>query len=536
MRDGLWGILVLLTALVIVAAAPLPHVDSDVPLYGRIAANVLASGDWVTLHDPGWLVDKPPVVFWMMAASFRVLGVSDASMRLWQLVLALALLAVTAAASRAAGGQRTEGLLSALVVGTALQVFYQITVPQQDVALTLFLTVGVYGLMRYVERGAPAWLMLSAVAVALAVLTKGLAGLALFAVILAIAVLFVRRSLPHPAARVLGHAVVGLLVFAAVAFPWYIYGVVRHGDAFVKTFLTSGTLGVGRFFQPAISTPPPYWLSLFAYVPLLCLGLLPWTPAFLAGLPGAVRFGRQGSAPLKIVLAWLFGVFVMLSLSSGDKVFRYLLPVYPPVAILTGRVLAALLAGDRRLRAGGWLAVAPAVILVGAGFWTLWSAFPPERALLLAVVLPTVMMITAGLVVFGGCALAGRARLAIAGAALCAITAYALFERGMLIHAATVNPWPVIVRAAAPYAASSDRLVLYGRVGEVSNFAQFYFTGPIVSVNDAHELARLWQRERVLVIVPAERFEEASGLRPIPVVIHSSPARLVLITNRTQTR
>ncbi|MDR7419928.1 MAG: glycosyltransferase family 39 protein [Armatimonadota bacterium] len=531
MRITLWHVLVWLAGAVVLAAAPLPHVDSDAPLYGRIAANVVTSGDWVTFHHPGWLVDKPPVVFWMMAASFRLLGISDATMRLWQLLLALALLVLTAGAARAAGASQDESLLAALVLATSLQVFYQVTVPQQDVPLTLFLALAAFALMRYIERGTAPWAMLSGGAVALAVLTKGLAGLALYGMVLAAALLLVRRSLPHPRLRVAGHALAGTLVFVAVAFPWYVHGVVVHGQVFVDTFLTTGTLGVGRFFRPAISTPPPYWLSLFAYVPLLGLGLLPWTPAFLVGLADLPRQVRQAAPGSKIVAAWLLGIFVMLSLSSGDKVFRYLLPVYPPAAIVAARGLTAMVTDVRRRRFAGWAAVIPAVLLIAAGFWTLWAAFPPERGLLVAVVLPTVVMIVLGLVIFGIGALAGRVRAAIIGAALCAMIAYAAFERGMLANAAAVDPWPAIVRASAPYVPAGDRLVLYGRVGEVFNFAHFHFETPIVAVNAIHELGALWQRERILVVVPAERLDELSVLRPAPVVIHRSPARLVVVVN-----
>jgi hypothetical protein len=310
-----------------------------------------------------------------------------------------------------------------------------------------------------------------------------------------------------------------------------VHGVIVHGDAFVKTFLTSGTLGIARFFRPAISTPPPYWLSLFAYVPLLFLGLLPWTPAFIVGLAGLPAVVRRGSTGLKVVVVWLLGILFVLSVSSGDKVFRYLLPCYPPAAILAARALTGMFADRRRLVAAAVMAVVPGVALIGAGFWSLWAAFPPERGLLAAVVLPTVVMIALGLVGFGAAAFAGRARAAVAAAAVAAIVGYALFERGMLVHAASINPWPAMAHAAAPYTAESSRVVLYGRVGELFNFAHFYFDEPIVAISAAHELTALWQRERILVIVPVERFGELAGLRPAPTVVMQSPARVLLIVN-----
>lgn len=530
MRPGVLALLVGLAGLVILAAAPVPHVDGDALLYARIAANVLASGDWLTFHHPGWLVDKPPMVFWFMAGSFWLLGISDATMRLWQLLLALGLMGITTAASRASGGSRVESLLAALILGTALQFFYQATAPGQDVALTVFLSCAVYGLLRYVQRGGAWWMGVSSVAVALAMLTKGLVGLALFGAVVMVAAAWIRRAPPYPWPRMAAHAGAAAVGFAAVALPWYTYGVWRHGEPFVNTFLTSGALGIGRFFRPVLSAPPPYWIAIFAYLPLLLLGALPWTPAFLAGLPGIARIVREDPPGPRIVVAWFVGMFAVLSLSSGDKVFRYLLPVYPPLAVLTARGLIGLVEDRRRLRAAGWLAVGPAVVLAAAGFWSLWAAFPPARGLLVAVVLPGVGMLAVAVAGFGAAALAGAGRAAILIAAVGAMTGYALFERSLVVHRTAVDPWPAIVTAAAPYAQARPLLVLYGRAAEGFNFAQFHFETPVLTAQSLDELRALWQ-QHLLVVVPLERAGELAALRPTPVVLLRSDARVLLISN-----
>lgn len=535
MRTRLWIALTVLAGLVILTTAPLPHVDSDAPLFARIAMNVLTTGDWITFRHPGWVVDKPPVTFWLMAASFRVLGASDASMRLWQLLLALILLALTYQTARAAGATREEGLLASLMLATAIQFFYQTTVPQQDIPLTLFLTLAAYGFLRYLRDGPIGWILLSAAGAALAVLSKGIAGLGLFGLIVVVTLIAVRPRLPHTGRALLAHAVWASLLFVVLAAPWFVIGAARQGGPFVSTFLTSGTLGIGRFFRPAISTPPPYLLSIFAYVPILLLGALPWTPILLLSAAGLPRLFRTAPSGIKIVAVWFLVIFVVLSLSSGDKVFRYLLPLYPPVAILTARTAVAMFDQPRRLRLAGWLALIPAVALIGGGFWFLWTQFAPERGLLAAVVLPFVVAVGVGLVAFGAAAFLGRGRTAVALAAVATMAAYLLFNIGMVRRAPEINPWPAIAAAAAPVASTSDRLVLYGRVGEAYNFAYLYFDKPVTSVNTGEALRQLWARERLLVVIPEERYEEVTrALIPPPVVIHRSPARVVLIANWTQ--
>jgi hypothetical protein len=70
----------------------------------------------------------------------------------------------------------------------------------------------------------------------------------------------------------------------------------------------------------------------------------------------------------------------------------------------------------------------------------------------------------------------------------------------------------------------------------VSNFARFHFDAPIAPITAIHELIEPWQRERVLAVVPAERLSELAALRPAPVIVLESPARLVLVANWSTTR
>jgi 4-amino-4-deoxy-L-arabinose transferase-like glycosyltransferase len=471
-----------------------------------------------------------------MAASFRLMGISNASMRLWQVLLALATIALAYLSARAVGLGQEEGLLAALMLATALQFFYQTTVPQQDMPLTFFLTLAMYGVLRYLHAGALRWALLSATGTALAVLTKGIAGLALFCAVVLATLIVARPSLPRPARQVLVHAAWATLLFAVVAVPWFVVGALRQGHEFVATFLTTGTLGAGRFFRPAISTPPPYMVSLFAYVPILLLGTLPWMAILLLCVADLPRILRSAATGLKAVAVWFLTIFVVLSLSSGDKVFRYLLPVYPAAAILMARTAAGLFDQRRRLRRAGEIGLAPAVALIAGGFWFLWSQFPPERDLLAAVVLPVVVTVAAGLAAFSVAAFLGRGRLSVALAAAAALTGYLLFNITMVIHAPAIDPWPELAAATAPLTRASDRLVLYGRAAVGYNFARFHFHEPVSSVDTPEALAALWTRQHVLVVVPDERYDElARILSPAPVSVYRSPAHLTVVANWTET-
>lgn len=56
-----------------------PSLMDDVDaVQAQIAANMLHSGDWVTARLNGVpYLEKSPLVYWMMAASYAVFGVHD---------------------------------------------------------------------------------------------------------------------------------------------------------------------------------------------------------------------------------------------------------------------------------------------------------------------------------------------------------------------------------------------------------------------------------------------------------------------------
>ena len=100
----LWLGLIVAGSLLILALAPLPITDSDGALLGVISRNVVESGEWLTLrYHAGWIVDKPPLTFWLMALSLLALGDSVVALRGWQLVMTLLLALATYRIARLRG-------------------------------------------------------------------------------------------------------------------------------------------------------------------------------------------------------------------------------------------------------------------------------------------------------------------------------------------------------------------------------------------------------------------------------------------------
>jgi 4-amino-4-deoxy-L-arabinose transferase-like glycosyltransferase len=528
-------VLLVLWGAVLLTTASMPHLETDGLFFGAVAKSITASGDWLTLRyapAPDWVVDKPPLTFWITAASLEVGGQSRAALRLWHLLATLALVATTYAIARAA--LRVEAALSAaLILGTMLQVSYQSLTPQQDIPMALFLASACYWWLRHQRDGSIAAAMAAGASVGLATLTKGLAAPAMFgAVVVAQAVLVWRRDRRWPwSAR---GAVLAAAAAAVIAAPWFVYGAARGGQAFLETMVL-GRSGIDRFFHARLRPPAPYWQALVAYVPLLAGGVFPWTGL----IPGAIARGREAlrdrDAVLTFCLVWFATILIGLAASPGDKVYRYLVPALPPLAILMGAALDDDLSRGRGKRAWLTCGVASAACLAMwlALLWTR-SLAPTTAAMYLPIVLPGAAAVTAAAVAAGAAMVAARPRATIVALAAGAVLMLGALQWSLRVRWDVVWPWPAMAARVHGASAPGDHVIVVGSGGPFSGevgAAAFYFHVPVTAVDDIVDFARIWQRERVFAVMP-RHIADGLSLRPRAATLIESPTGWRLVTNR----
>src|SRR5207247_121327 len=96
-----------------------PLIEPDEGRNAEVAREMLALGQWSVPHYNGLpYLDKPVLLFWMIAAAFRALGVSELAARLPSVVGALATVLLTYDLVRVLAGRR-RALLAAAVLATA---------------------------------------------------------------------------------------------------------------------------------------------------------------------------------------------------------------------------------------------------------------------------------------------------------------------------------------------------------------------------------------------------------------------------------
>ena len=322
-----------LVALLVVAAVlfaglgnPTGGTHPDEGLYLQAAREMHDRGDWLTPTVDGRPdFTKPPLLYWLMGASFALFGETLWAARLPVALAALALVWVTGRLARRSGGPEAEPV-AILVLGTCLGLLRYARVDLMDVPLALALAVGLSACWQVAEGGPMRLLLVTGVAAGAATLLKGPVG-PLLMVPPAAAYLARRRRLLSALPWIAGAAVVALVLAA----PWFVAMAHHHGEPFVARFF--GTENVGKFRFPWTTEGE---LALLLALPVL---LLPWTPLVRVRGPGAL-----------LAWPWVVGLLLLYSL-PGLKHPHYVVPALAPLAVLASGPRP----GARRLAAAALL-------------------------------------------------------------------------------------------------------------------------------------------------------------------------------------
>ena len=323
------------------------------------AQRMLDTGEWglPVLLDGQADLQKPPGFYWLVAAVGWLNGgtITPWSARLPAAVAGLATVLMVFAFLR---HRPVAAAVAALALASAAHFTGISRTARIDVPLTCAVTASLLAFWRGCDVAKPraarfGWHLFSAVCAAAAVMLKGPIGLALIGPV-AIAALLVRER--SPSARTwalpLSSLVLGPLVVAALAVPWFVWANRATDGEFVKVFFWHHNVARFAGTSPTLASHP-WWY----YAPRFAADFLPWTPAFVLLTAWSMRSGRWRADPLlRFGLVW-FAVMVGILSTAQFKRADYLLPAYPGAAIALGCAAEAWLGARRNplsVRAAQW--------------------------------------------------------------------------------------------------------------------------------------------------------------------------------------
>lgn len=322
-----------------------PLVDWDEATYAEVAHEAVANNSYLNLTwngDP--YLNKPPMLFWMMAASFETFGESEWSARLPSVLMGLGTITLIYLWAGAVAGR-----LAGIFAGLAPLAFYFFILRggrecATDAPLVFFSTLALYGLVRGQKNRV--WIAIAGASCGLAILSKGLAGL--IPVIVGTISLV---ALPGLGSAGIGGLAIFLGVGFLVAAPWYIYEAVTNTSLFWSTFVQQQTFARVVSHLEDNRRSGNYTLRTFMVETRF------WWPVLIA-LAGIIyveiRGGIRGAVnriPPSVML-WVLWAATALGAACAvqTKLGWYILPSLIPVALLAGSILGYALNAKGRYR------------------------------------------------------------------------------------------------------------------------------------------------------------------------------------------
>jgi 4-amino-4-deoxy-L-arabinose transferase-like glycosyltransferase len=360
-----------------------PLLDDADSVHAEVAREILLRHDWVTLYANGIrYLEKAPLLYWSIAASFRLFGVSTAAARLPLSIAALALALTAEGFARRAFASVRAGLYAGAILLSSFGIFIftHITIP--DVAVCLWLTLALYAFWLTEQQPdfvTPSLLLCFTFAAccALNVLTKGLIGI-VFPVAIVLMHLLLTRGFRGTLRRIAQlHPLSSVLVFVVFAAPWHILAGLAnptqghpasvaylHGHWIVPLPTNGNVHGWFWFYfvnehllrYLNLRVPHDYdTVPLGLFYGLIFAWLIPWS-AYL--IPAALRASFQRNRANLLLILWAAIPLLFFSLSTRQE--YYVLPALPALILL----IAAWLASEKpKSRIG--LACSAAMLLLG---------------------------------------------------------------------------------------------------------------------------------------------------------------------------
>ncbi|HND05328.1 MAG TPA: glycosyltransferase family 39 protein [Candidatus Obscuribacter sp.] len=246
-------------------------IDPGETYYTEAAREMVESGEWIVPHlNYQIYFSKPILTFWLTAWGYRLFGLNEMAARL-PFALLSSLLVFAAYYTIRVVSNKKAALIAGLATASAPLLMLISKTSCIDAAFTTFLNLAVFATILALFARRPVFAPVIYLSLALAVLTKGPAGLILFAM-----GTVVFAFLQKPKLKEIGYwiidsrPIVGIPLFLMTVLPWYYLVTKATKGLFLQVFLLYENLARFAGKTNYHKGSPLY------YLPVLAYGLAPW--------------------------------------------------------------------------------------------------------------------------------------------------------------------------------------------------------------------------------------------------------------------
>jgi 4-amino-4-deoxy-L-arabinose transferase-like glycosyltransferase len=299
--------------------------DPDETRYSLIPSAMNESGNYVTPHIKNTVyLEKPPLVYWATAISFKLFGENDFSARLFVALCAWGCILLVYFMGRHFRDEET-GLYAAMLLTISAFPFVLGRVNILDTPLTLFVCLSVWLGYLALQKQKKYLFYLFYFTCAMGFLTKGIIGVVFPFGILVVWLVWVGRW------RQIGNLIspIGIIIFLIVVCPWLFLAQKENSDFLWFFFVREHFL---RFTTKMHGKTEPFYF----YLPILIGGLTPWLFYLIKACSNQdIKQSLFGRDENKLLIVWFLLIFVFYQISSS-KLAPYVAPLFLPLVLFAG--------------------------------------------------------------------------------------------------------------------------------------------------------------------------------------------------------
>lgn len=295
--------------------------DPDEVFYSETAKEMIENRSYLTpliFQHPQF--EKPPLFYWLLVGSFKVLGVNTISARLVPALFGI--LGVIACFLFLRKIFNLEiGFYSGLVLATSFLYLVLSRAVLTDIVFSVLISLGLYFFYLWYTLKNSFHLYFFGLFCSLAVLTKGPLGLLI--PLLTISLFFIFSGDFKSFKTFVAHKF--WIVFFGLSLPWYLYMLVKYGKGFWWEFFLHDNWH--RFIYAEHKNLDKWW-----FYPLVIMGgMFPWTGYFFTIGENFRRYKNQ----YLFFSSWIIAC-LLIFISAHSKLASYILPLFPALAIILG--------------------------------------------------------------------------------------------------------------------------------------------------------------------------------------------------------
>lgn len=338
----------------------------DAAKYAFISKEMAESGDWFNLRIQGeYYTQKPQLLFWMSALSFKLLGISNFSFKLPVLLWSIFGIWCIYKLGRAMYGKPVGVMAAVMVFFSVVSVLYNMDI-HTDIVLQTNIAFSLWMLYLFLTRKKTLYAILSGVAIGLLILTKGPFGLMVPFFATGGYLLSTRQVKRILDWRWPAMIVIGFLV----SLPSWLFYFTHWGWEGVRFFVWTNNIGrVNGTYSTGITSDPFFFIHNLSYL------FIPWSVIlFISAFQMIMQFFRKKLTLSDQFIFWgIVVVFLILSFSKS-KLPNYIVCLIPLMAIQTARSWLQYFQENQTARSvysivqNGLVYFLWAVVLAGLGF------------------------------------------------------------------------------------------------------------------------------------------------------------------------